>query len=235
MEVSYSFDAVMNQLIAWGSIKSRKAAMKRGAGENQFGVGLTNIREYSKKIGKDHELAMDLWHTNNSDAMILATIMMEVSELSRDMLEEMILVIHFYGLLDEFVFNVVAKSMYANELALEWMYSDEELIGRAGWDIIIAKVVFQKPTPVSYEILIDNILMNMKTAPQRKQEVMNRCLCEIGIRNPKYTQQCIQVGEQLGHLVNKTVTKGCTSSYAPEWIVAGVKKRESNTNGTKYL
>jgi 3-methyladenine DNA glycosylase AlkD len=118
MEVSYSFDAVMNQLISWGSIKSRKAAMKRGAGENQFGVGLTNIREYAKRIGKDHELAMDLWDTNNSDAMILATIMMEESELSLGRLEDMISVIRFYGLLDEFVFNVVAKSIYANNLAL---------------------------------------------------------------------------------------------------------------------
>ncbi len=54
---------------------------------------------------------------------------------------------------------------------------------------------------------------------------MNRCLMEIGTRLPEYTQRCIAIGEKLGRLDDRPVPKGCTSSYAPEWIAAVPRRK----------
>src|SRR5262245_24645922 len=42
-----------------------------GAGDNQFGVALGDIRTLAKKIKTDHALALALWNTGNVDAQFL--------------------------------------------------------------------------------------------------------------------------------------------------------------------
>jgi 3-methyladenine DNA glycosylase AlkD len=61
-----SFDAVMAQLEAWGSEKTRELYARQGAGENQFGVTLGNLRALARKLKTNHPLAMQLWATGNA-------------------------------------------------------------------------------------------------------------------------------------------------------------------------
>jgi 3-methyladenine DNA glycosylase AlkD len=69
---------------------------------------------------------------------------------------------------------------------------------------------------------------NMKNAEKLRQEAMNRCLCEIGIRVSEYTNRCIAIGEKIGRLDELSVSEACSSTYAPEWIAAGLRLREKN-------
>ena len=47
----------------------------------------------------------------------------------------------------------------------------------------------------------------------------------VGILNDSIrTERCIAIGQELGRLDDTTVSKGCTSSYAPEWIAAVLKR-----------
>jgi hypothetical protein len=66
----------------------------------------------------------------------------------------------------------------------------------------------------------------MKEATPIKQETMNKCLLEIALLTPAYTNRCIAIGKRIGKLNDKKVYKGCTSPYAPEWIAAVLKKRK---------
>ena len=61
-------------------------------------------------------------------------------------------------------------------------------------------------------------------------EEMNHYLVEIGVHFPEFRQRCIVIGEHLGRLDDRPVPKGCTSSYAPEWIAA-VLKRNAHVGG----
>ena len=53
-----SFEDVFAQLGAWGSENTRKIYAPHGAGANQFGVSLGNLRALAKKLKTDHELAL---------------------------------------------------------------------------------------------------------------------------------------------------------------------------------
>jgi hypothetical protein len=66
----------------------------------------------------------------------------------------------------------------------------------------------------------------MKTAPKRKQESMNRCLVEIGTHFPQLTKRCLDIGKRLEVFKGEHVAKGCTSSYAPEWIAAVLERKQ---------
>lgn len=60
----------LNELEALGNEKMRARNKNNGAGDNQYGVLLGNIRKVAKKIKSDHELALQLWETENIDARL---------------------------------------------------------------------------------------------------------------------------------------------------------------------
>ena len=74
----------LEQLEALGSAKGRAQNAKSGAGENQFGASLGDIRALAKKIRTDHVLALSLWETGNADAQFLAALLIQPKKLSAE-------------------------------------------------------------------------------------------------------------------------------------------------------
>jgi hypothetical protein len=69
-------DEIMDQLRALGSEKMRDLNVRNGAGENQFGVKLGDLRILAKNTKTNPELAAALWQTDSLDAMLLSTLLM---------------------------------------------------------------------------------------------------------------------------------------------------------------
>ena len=63
-----TLNETLKQLKTLGNEKMRAFNAKNGAGANQFGVSLGDIRVLAKKIRTDHPLALSLWETGNVDA-----------------------------------------------------------------------------------------------------------------------------------------------------------------------
>ena len=78
---SRCFDDTLSQLESLGDEKVRAHYRKNGAGDNQFGVKLGDLRVLANKIKTNHELALALWKTGNIDAQFLATLLMNVKDL----------------------------------------------------------------------------------------------------------------------------------------------------------
>lgn len=74
----------LKQLKTLGRDKVRKQNARSGAGDNQFGVGLGDIRVLAKQIRTDHELGLSLWETGNMDAQFLAALLVQPGTLSAE-------------------------------------------------------------------------------------------------------------------------------------------------------
>ena len=61
---------------------------RSGAGENQFGVKLGDIRGLARTIRTDYALALSLWDTGNVDAQLIATLLVEPDRLSAEAVPE---------------------------------------------------------------------------------------------------------------------------------------------------
>ena len=221
-----SFEDVFAQLEAWGSENIRKIYARYGAGDNQFGVTLGNLRSLANKLKTNHGLALQLWATGNADARMLATMIMAPDQLSAKEIESMVKPLTYYKLIDELVFNVLVNTAHAGSLRARWMDSPQEMPGRAGWDLLIDRITKHDTDGFDFDAILKKIEAEILSAPKRKQEAMNRCLVEIGIHYPELTPKCIALGERLGRLDKTPVPKGCTSSYAPEWIAAALKRKK---------
>ncbi|WP_099469437.1 DNA alkylation repair protein [Konateibacter massiliensis] len=209
-----------------GNEKRKQMYIKNGASENTHGVLLGELRKLAKKLGKDHELALELWQSENTEAQWLACMMFHAKELSLDEIRSMVSELTYSDLTDKFIGEVVCYHEEADTLLNEWVDSDKDHLGRAGWNLIVHQVAEGKLTDGELEELLTTIKAKLQAATPKTQWAMNHALCEIGIRNPKFTERCISLGEELGVYRELKVSKGCTSAYAPNWITAVIKKRE---------
>lgn len=83
-------DELLVRLNALGDAKVRAQTARRGAGANQFGVKLGDLRTLANTIKKHHALALQLWDTGNADARLLATLLLEPKKLSIQELDRMV-------------------------------------------------------------------------------------------------------------------------------------------------
>jgi 3-methyladenine DNA glycosylase AlkD len=219
-----TLEATLTELEALGNEKMRAQNAKNGAGDNQFGVRLGELRKLAKKIKTNHELALALWETQNIDARLLAILLVKPKALSSSELDRMVRSVTFVQVADWLNAYVVKKHPDKETLRQEWMSAEDPMAARAGWNLTSERVV-KSPEGLDLPTLLDRIESEMGTADPEIQWTMNFCLAEIGIHFPDHRERAIAIGETLGIYRDYPVSKGCTSPFAPIWINAMVSRQ----------
>ena len=212
-----TLEETLTQLEALGNEKMRAQNTKNGAGDNQFGVRLGDLRVLAKKIKTDHELALALWETGNIDARLLAILLIKPKTLSADEMDRMVRSVTFVQVADWLNSYVVKRHPDKETLRQGWMAADDPMAARAGWSLTTERVV-KSSEGLDLPALLDRIQSEMGTAAPEVQWTMNCCLAEVGIHFPEHRERAIAIGETLGVYRDYPVSKGCTSPFAPIWI-----------------
>jgi 3-methyladenine DNA glycosylase AlkD len=216
-------DEVLTKLKALGNEKVRQHNIKYGAGDNQFGVKMGDIRALSQKIKSDHELALALWVTGNIEARFLATLIIDPKRLPAADLERMVRSERFAQVIDWLHSYVIKERTDKEQLRQQWMHSDDVMCARLGWSLTSGRIA-RSPEGLDVPALFDRIESEMQTAPPEVQWTMNTALAQIGINMPSYRARALDIGERLGVYRDYPVSKGCTSPFAPIWINEMVKR-----------
>ncbi len=218
-------EEALNQLKALGSEKVREYNMQHGADENQFGVKKGDIRTLGKTIKQNPELAQELWQTGNSDAMLLAVLLMVPKTLSKEELGKLVSEATYDQLADWL--NSYVVKLYPDKEALrqEWMQSSDPMKLRSAWSLT-AERINKQPEGLDLSALLDQIEKEMPLAPEPTQWTMNFALAAIGITSPGHRARALVIGEKLGIYRDYPTPKGCTSPFAPLWINEMVSRQK---------
>lgn len=220
-----SVKSVLAELKSLGTEKQREYAASKGAGDNQFGVKMGDIRKVAKGIKKDDELARKLWATENIEAQLVTTLVVKPKSLSVEELDEMVQSVSYHWLQDWLMNYVVKKHPEKEVLRQRWMKARaKSAAARAGW-ALTAERVAKEPEGLDLDELLDTLESKMGKAEEVRQWTMNICLAEIGIHHPKHRKRALAIGEKLGVYRDLKVPKGCTSPYAPAWIAKMVSQQ----------
>ena len=221
----------LKQLKALGDAKVRAqnaktSAFGQGAGDNQFGVALGDIRALAKKIKTNHDLALSLWDTGNVDAQFLATLLIVPKKLSAKEMDRLVRSIAYVRVADWLSSYVVRQHRDKEALRQDWMADDEgdRWAARSGWDLTAERVA-KSPDGLDVPALLARIESKMADAEPEVQWTMNMTLANIGIHFPKHRKRAIAIGEKLGIYRDWPVSKGCTPPFAPIWINAMVSRQ----------
>lgn len=219
-----TLEATLAQLEALGTERLRAQNTKRGAGDNQFGVQLGDIRKLAAKIKTDHALALALWETGNLDARLLAILLMKPKDLSGDDMDRLVRSVDYAWLADWLTNYVVSKHPDKESLRQKWTADEDPWAARAGWSLTSQRID-KSPEGLDLPALLDRIQSEMPGAAPEVQWTMNYCLAGIGIHHPEHRARALAIGEALGIYRDYPVSKGCTSPFAPIWINEIVRRQ----------
>jgi 3-methyladenine DNA glycosylase AlkD len=211
------------QLKALGNETVRARNKRLGAGDDQYGLLMGDIRKLAKQIKPDHDLGLELWKTGNLDARFLAILLIAPKKLSATELETWVRSATFPALADWLNSYVVKEHADKEALRVKWMKAKDKMAARAGWNLTAERVA-KSPDGLDLKGLLDRIESEMANVPSEAQWTMNSCLAQIGIHFPAHRKRALAIGEKLGIYRDFPVSKGCTSPFAPIWIDAMVKR-----------
>jgi len=216
---------ILTQLKSLSNEKMMAHNKKFGAGDNQFGVKMGDIRELAKKIKTNHELALELWNTENTDARFLAILIIDPKKIALDELNKLVKSEKFTHVADWLYTNVIRNYPENETFRKEWMDSKNIMQARAGWSLTSGAVV-RNPDVLDFPALLDRLEAEMPEAAPEVQWTMNNTLANIGINHPEYRERALHIGEKLGIFRDYPVSKGCTSPFAPIWINEMVSRQK---------
>jgi 3-methyladenine DNA glycosylase AlkD len=213
---------VMAELDALGDPRVREANEKRG---DDHGVNLGKLRQLAKRLKTQHELASELWDTDDTAARLLALLICRPKLYEPDELDAMLREARAPKVHDWLVNYVVKKNPHAEELRERWFFDPDPVVASAGWALTTERVA-KSPEGLDLTGLLDTVESEMKDAPDRLQWEMNTTLATIGIQHPDHRPRAMDIGERLEVLKDYPTPPGCTSPFAPAWIAEMVRRQD---------
>lgn len=212
---------VMAQLESMGNEGTKNILKRHGAKESFFGVKVADLKKIVKKVKVDHELALQLYDTGNSDAMYLAALISDKEKMTKSMIQDWVEKAYWYMISEYSVAWVAAESPFAIELANEWIESDNEHIAAAGWSTWSSIMLL---TP-DEELDLDHIRNLMQRAEEGIHDGENRVnytkngfIIAAGGAVAAFTDEAIQAGKRIGKVKVNMGETSCKVPYIPEYL-----------------
>ncbi|MCB0288214.1 MAG: DNA alkylation repair protein, partial [Calditrichaeota bacterium] len=119
-------------------------------GLGSFGIGLSQLKTLAKTVGKNHDLAMELWQEPNYDAKIMAVLIDEPKKVTREQVEKQVPELLHWGFAHVYCSVLLPKVPFCQSLAEEWMISSDNLKRSCGFRMLYQIAKNDKKLPDEY-------------------------------------------------------------------------------------
>lgn len=191
---------------------------------------LGDVRKIAKDINKDHQLAMELWASQQFFARQLAILIMDKKLLTDEQIDSLISDMNQHSdkeklqLIDWLMANQLTKDKKTLALIENWKDHPTSLKRRVFWYYQGRLRWMGKIQPNSEE-LISAIEKQIEKETPEVQWAMNFTAGWIGVYEKQFRDRCVRLGERTGLYKDQMVSKGCTPDYLPQFIAIESKKR----------
>lgn len=141
-------DVIVGRLRKLANPKNVEGMARYGINtESAFGVPVPVLRAIAKEIGEDHGLAADLWRTGNHEARIIAPLIEDPARVTERQADRWVRQFDSWDICDLCCNNLLRKTPFAHEKAVEWSGNDREFVRRAGYVMMAVLAVHDKAAP----------------------------------------------------------------------------------------
>lgn len=216
----------MNELKKCGTAQNRKVYARHGINEPMFGVSYANLKALAKKIGKDHELAVDLWTTGNHDARILATMIGEPEKVDAKLVESWAKDLDNYAVTDA-LGGLAGRAEMPRKVIDKWSNSKDEWFGQLGWNLITRLAMNSSDCPDSYfKSKIGVIEKKIHKSKNRTRYSMNGSLIAIGMRSAILRKEALAAAKRIGKVEVDHGETGCKTPDAADYIKRAAARKK---------
>jgi 3-methyladenine DNA glycosylase AlkD len=174
-------------------------------GEKRMGVSVPDMRKIAKGIGKDHQLALDLWETGVPEGMIVAGMIAEPDKLTEQEMESWVVDINSWDVCDQVCMNLFEKSPLAEKKIFDWSGREEEFVKRTAYALIACLAWHDKAASDEDFIKYFPVIKPGATDDRNfVKKAVNWALRNIGKRNLALNQAAIEVAYEIKEIDAKS-------------------------------
>ena len=224
-----SVDKVLKKLEAKAKPDQLAGMARYGiAIEKRLGVSIPELRKIAKEIGKKHNLALEMWKTGISEAMILASMIDEPNKVTEKQMDEWAKDFNSWDVCDQVCMNLFDKHPLVWKKILDWSRRNEEFVKRAAFALLACLAVHNKEA--SDQKFIDFLSVIKREATDNRNYVkkaINWALRNIGKRNPNLNKAAITFTREIQQIDSKA-SRWIASNAIKELESDAVQKRLEN-------
>jgi 3-methyladenine DNA glycosylase AlkD len=192
---------------------NRRYATSQGALKS-YGIGLTVLRKLAKSIGRNHELALQLWDSNFYDAKVIALLIDDPKKISRKQVEEQVEEVKQGHLAHVFSTcnATLSKTPFALDLAVDWMKSDNIIRKSCGYGLLYEFSKSKKKNAPDNNFFLNwlkQIEINFDQEHISVQSAMGCAVLGIGKRNVSLHKTALEIAKQLGPIQFESSGDSC--------------------------
>ena len=209
----------MRTLEKAGSAQTRKTYARHGAAEPMFGVSFALLKELTKRIDVDHELALALWDTGNFDAQNLAVKIVDPARMTSADLDRWARETSASRMCGGYAGMLAAEGKHGPTKAAEWLASKDDRERRAGWILLGQLAQRDETTPDAvFEKRLAEIERTIHAAPNSEREGMNMAVITIGLRSAGLRKSALAAAKRIGKVEVDHGDTACKTPDAAEYI-----------------
>lgn len=212
---------IMTELESKGSAQTRKTYARHGGPDTMFGVKVGDLKPIAKSIKGNQALALELYASGNSDAMYLAGLVADGSQMSKKLLDTWAKSATWSMISEYTVPWVTVESPFARELAVKWIASKRETISSCGWATYAGLVVVREDASLDlHEIkdLLQQVTTKISKAANRVRYTMNGFVIAVGCSVPSLLKEAKAAATSLGKVTVEMGDTACKVPLASEYI-----------------
>ncbi len=181
--------------------------------DSALGIKVTTLRKLAKEIGRNHQLALDLWESGFHEARMLATIIADPQQLTEDQIETWIKDVNSWDLCDGLAGNLLDKTPFSYEKAIKFSHRHGEFEKRLGFALMAWLPVHDKEaTDEKFEVFFPRLEAEADDERIYVKKAISWALRNIGKRNLALNNAVIELAETIS----------ARGSKAAKWIASDV-------------
>src|SRR5258708_5050796 len=191
--------------------KEESAWTCAGVLREMSGISTPMLHKFAKKIGRNHDLAKDLWKSGIHEAKILAALIGEPEKVTSTEMDRWARAFDSWGVVDATCCYLYTYSVFAWEKVHVWSNRPELYIKRAGFSLVAYLSYKDKLAPdAKFVDFLRVIECQSEDERPSVKKAVNWALRNIGKRNRRLNRAAIRVAEKLRR----------RDSRAARWIAA---------------
>lgn len=220
-----TLDQIMKLLESKGSEQTRKTYRRHGAPEPMFGVKIGDLKPIAKQLKGDQTLALLLYASGNSDAMYLAGLVADGSQMKRAELDRWAKDATWHMISGCTVPWVAAEHPDAIEIALKWIDSPKKHVAVSGWATLASVVTTAPDDELPIKLLtrlLTRVVKTIQSSPDRVRYAMNNFIICCGTYVAPLGAKAIAAARKIGKV---EVDMGQTDCQVPDAVSYILKSR----------
>ena len=165
---------------------------------NSLGIYHKDLRVLAKEIGKDNDLAIQLFDSGIYEARLLCSKMFNPKDVTEGLMDKWVVTFENWEVCDSFSMGLFSKSDFALAKILEWTERESEFEKRAGFATLASYCMADKKSSNDlFEQFLPIIKREANDERLYVKKAVNWALRNIGKRNIDLNKKAIEVAYEL--------------------------------------